>query len=59
MVEVDQAALWRFLWWSGTMSIHVLVDQNREDHSVRNCCRFLLLLLCVLVERVGGGAFEL
>lgn len=56
---MDQAALWRFLWWSGTMSIHVLVDQNREDHSVRNCCRFLLLLLCVLVERVGGGAFEL
>ena len=35
VVEVEQAALWRFLWWSGTISVHVLVDQNRADHSVR------------------------
>ncbi|KAL4282772.1 hypothetical protein GQ457_16G013220 [Hibiscus cannabinus] len=35
VVEVEQAALWRFFWWSGTISVHVLVDQNREDHSVR------------------------
>ncbi|KAF5191658.1 putative OBP32pep [Thalictrum thalictroides] len=35
VVEVEQAALWRFLWWSGTISIHVLVDQNREDHSMK------------------------
>lgn len=34
-MEVEQAALWRFLWWSGTISVHVLVDQNREDHTVR------------------------
>jgi hypothetical protein len=40
VVEVDQAALWRFLWWSGTISVHVIVDQNREDHSVRNCCYY-------------------
>ncbi|XP_017617712.1 uncharacterized protein LOC108462235 isoform X4 [Gossypium arboreum] len=33
VVEVEQAALWRFLWWSGTISVRVLVDQNREDHS--------------------------
>ncbi|OAY34527.1 uncharacterized protein LOC110628290 [Manihot esculenta] len=31
LVEVEQAAIWRFLWWSGTISVHVLVDQNRED----------------------------
>lgn len=35
VVELEQAALWRFLWWSGTFSIHILVDQNRKDHSVR------------------------
>ncbi|XVF02468.1 hypothetical protein REPUB_Repub04eG0178000 [Reevesia pubescens] len=35
VVEVEQAALWRFLWWSGTIAVHVLVDQNREDHSMK------------------------
>ncbi|XP_073144548.1 uncharacterized protein [Henckelia pumila] len=35
LVEVEQAALWRFLWWSGTISVHVLVDQNREDHTMK------------------------
>ncbi|GAV61026.1 DUF220 domain-containing protein [Cephalotus follicularis] len=35
VVELEQAAIWRFLWWSGTILVHVLVDQNREDHSMR------------------------
>ncbi|KAK8643506.1 hypothetical protein V6N13_012801 [Hibiscus sabdariffa] len=35
VVEVEQSAVWRFLLWSGTISVHVLVDQNREDHSMR------------------------
>ncbi|PKI62761.1 hypothetical protein CRG98_016860 [Punica granatum] len=35
VVEVEQAALWKFLWWSGTISVHVLVDQNRLDHSMK------------------------
>ncbi|CAL5349882.1 unnamed protein product [Camellia sinensis] len=35
VVELEQAALWRFLWWSGTISVHVLVDQNREDHTMK------------------------
>ncbi|ONK68571.1 uncharacterized protein A4U43_C05F13460 [Asparagus officinalis] len=35
VVEVEQAALWRFLWWSGTISVHVFVDQNRKDHTVK------------------------
>ncbi|XP_059448599.1 uncharacterized protein LOC132179832 [Corylus avellana] len=35
VVELEQAALWRFLWWSGTISVHVIVDQNREDHSMK------------------------
>lgn len=34
VVELEQAAMWKFLWWSGTISVHVLVDQNREDHSM-------------------------
>ncbi|GFP88038.1 glucan endo-1 3-beta-glucosidase [Phtheirospermum japonicum] len=35
VVEVEQAAIWRFLWLSGTISVHVLVDQNRQDYTVR------------------------
>ncbi|KAK1280439.1 hypothetical protein QJS04_geneDACA002822 [Acorus gramineus] len=35
VIEVEQAALWRFLWWSGTISVHVYVDQNRNDHTVK------------------------
>ncbi|XP_023538140.1 uncharacterized protein LOC111798998 [Cucurbita pepo subsp. pepo] len=35
VVELEQAALWRFLWWSGTIAVHVLVDQNRADHSMK------------------------
>ncbi|CAN4087530.1 unnamed protein product [Withania somnifera] len=34
VVELEQAAMWRFLWWSGTISVHVLVDQNREDYTM-------------------------
>ncbi|XP_078431150.1 uncharacterized protein LOC144702979 [Wolffia australiana] len=35
VVEVEQAALWKFLWWSGVISVHVFVDQNRKNHTVR------------------------
>ncbi|PON35926.1 START-like domain containing protein [Parasponia andersonii] len=35
VVEVEQAALWKFLWWSGTIAVHVLVDQNREERSMK------------------------
>lgn len=35
VVQVEQAAIWKFLWLSGTISVNVLVEQNREDHSVR------------------------
>ncbi|CAA0814132.1 Domain of unknown function (DUF220 [Striga hermonthica] len=35
LVEVEQAAIWRFLWLSGTISVHVLVDQNREDYTMK------------------------
>ncbi|XP_072992799.1 uncharacterized protein [Typha latifolia] len=34
VVELEQAAIWKFLWWSGTISVHVYVDQNRKDHTV-------------------------
>ncbi|KAK7361852.1 hypothetical protein VNO77_03937 [Canavalia gladiata] len=35
VVDLEQAAIWKFLWWSGTISINVLVDQNRKDHSMK------------------------
>ncbi|XAR65071.1 hypothetical protein NMG60_11009037 [Bertholletia excelsa] len=35
VVEVEQAATWKFLWWSGTLSVQVLVDQNREHHTMK------------------------
>ncbi|KAL1327536.1 hypothetical protein HN51_037585 [Arachis hypogaea] len=35
VVQLEQAAIWRFLWWSGTIAINVLVDQNRNDHSMK------------------------
>lgn len=35
VVELEQAAMWKFLWWSGTISVHVLVDQNRADHTMK------------------------
>lgn len=35
VVQVEQAAIWKFLWLSGTISVNVLVEQNRDDHSVR------------------------
>lgn len=35
VVDVEQAAIWRFLWLSGTISVHVIVDQNRKDHTVK------------------------
>ena len=53
VVELEQAAIWRFLWWSGTISVHVLVDQNREDHSVRYQFS-LLVCVCVLLGKMKG-----
>ncbi|XP_047330795.1 uncharacterized protein LOC124934323 [Impatiens glandulifera] len=35
VVELEQTALWRFLWWSGTITVHVLVDQNRKDYTMK------------------------
>ncbi|CAD6219672.1 unnamed protein product [Miscanthus lutarioriparius] len=35
IVEVEQAAIWKFLWWSGILSVHVFVDQNRKNHTVK------------------------
>ncbi|KAI3720317.1 hypothetical protein L6452_21233 [Arctium lappa] len=35
VVELEQAAIWRFLFWSGTIAVHVMVDQNREDYSMK------------------------
>ncbi|WCJ38453.1 hypothetical protein M5689_019514 [Euphorbia peplus] len=35
LVELEQAAIWKFLWWSGTISVHVLVDQNRENRMMK------------------------
>ena len=27
--------MWKFFWWSGTISVHVLGDRNREDYSMK------------------------
>lgn len=35
LVEVEQAAIWRFLWWSGTISVRVFVEQDRHNHTVK------------------------
>ncbi|KAL7091684.1 hypothetical protein ACP275_12G120000 [Erythranthe tilingii] len=35
VVELEQAAMWRFLLWSGTISVNVLVDQNRDDYTMK------------------------
>lgn len=35
VVEVEQAAIWKFLWWSGILSVHVFVDQDRRNHTVK------------------------
>ncbi|WVZ59286.1 hypothetical protein U9M48_009449 [Paspalum notatum var. saurae] len=35
IIEVEQAAMWKFLWWSGVLSVHFLVDQNRKNHTVK------------------------
>ncbi|KAH9318692.1 hypothetical protein KI387_020461, partial [Taxus chinensis] len=35
LVEVEQAAMWRFLWWSGTITVRVYVDQDRRNHLMR------------------------
>ncbi|TXG56267.1 hypothetical protein EZV62_017580 [Acer yangbiense] len=34
VVELDQAAIWKFLWWSGTISVHVLVDQKFRTEKI-------------------------
>lgn len=34
LVEVEQAACWRFLWFSGTLSVCVVVDQDRRTNTV-------------------------
>ncbi|XP_026402363.1 uncharacterized protein LOC113297960 isoform X1 [Papaver somniferum] len=33
VVEVEQAAMWKFLWWSRIIAVHVMVGQNIDDHS--------------------------
>ncbi|XP_042410727.1 uncharacterized protein LOC122000383 [Zingiber officinale] len=35
VVEVEQAAIWRFLLWSGTITVNLIVDQNRKDYTVK------------------------
>ncbi|RZC93724.1 hypothetical protein C5167_016351 [Papaver somniferum] len=37
VVEVEQAAMWKFLWWSGIIAVHVMVGQNIDDHSTKLC----------------------
>ncbi|XP_024519125.1 uncharacterized protein LOC112342091 [Selaginella moellendorffii] len=34
LVEVEQAAIWKFLWFSGTIDVRVLVDEDQSSHTV-------------------------
>ncbi|WZZ80880.1 hypothetical protein YC2023_101452 [Brassica napus] len=34
-VEVKQAAAWKFLWWAGTFPVHLIVQENRKNLTVR------------------------
>ncbi|KMZ70520.1 hypothetical protein ZOSMA_19G01080 [Zostera marina] len=34
VVEVEQESIWKFLCWSGTFSVNLVVDQNRRNHTV-------------------------
>ncbi|KAL2641323.1 hypothetical protein R1flu_008910 [Riccia fluitans] len=35
IIELEQAAIWRFLWLSGTLSVCVRVDQDRQSYSLK------------------------
>ena len=34
-VDVKQAAAWKFLWWAGTFPVHLIVQENRKNLTVR------------------------
>jgi len=34
-VRVEKAAPWRFLWWSGSIPVHLTFNESRKDFSVR------------------------
>jgi hypothetical protein len=34
LVELQEAASWRFLWFSGTLKVCVVVDENRRARTV-------------------------
>ncbi|GJT07667.1 hypothetical protein Tco_0842129 [Tanacetum coccineum] len=58
VVEIKQATIWRFLWWSGTISVHVLVDQNREDYSVDYSTVFIFWQLMFVDNKLAAGMGE-
>lgn len=41
LVELEQAAIWRFLWMSGTLNVRLFVDQDRRSHTVSLLCWLL------------------
>mgnify|MGYP007132923543 CR=1 FL=1 len=50
LVEVEHTAIWRFLCFSGTLLVRVIVDQNRQTHKVR-CLGFGFQTIDVLTLR--------
>ncbi len=51
LVEVDQAAIWRFLCFSGTFSVCVLVDQDRRTHTVSTAVNVDLSFLYTTISQ--------
>ncbi len=51
LVEVNQAAIWRFLCFSGTFSVCVLVDQDRRTHTVSTAVNVDLSFLYATISQ--------
>ncbi|RZC60558.1 hypothetical protein C5167_022326 [Papaver somniferum] len=55
VVEVEQAAMWKFLWWSGIIAVHVMVGQNIDDHSLVDVLYAECLHLSLCEGRTHAG----
>ncbi|RZC56076.1 hypothetical protein C5167_014923 [Papaver somniferum] len=55
VVEVEQAAMWKFLWWSGIITVHVMVGQNIDDHSLVDVLYAECLHLSLCEGRTHAG----
>ncbi|RZC47593.1 hypothetical protein C5167_040551 [Papaver somniferum] len=55
VVEVEQATMWKFLWWSGIIAVHVMVGQSIDDHSLVDVLYAECLHLSLCEGRTHAG----